>query len=80
MKDSGWLVARKLRPATGEELLIARQGVVRAPLDPVGAVWVAGELWTAVADDGPLAEGEPVEVVAVEGLRLRVRRTPEGDR
>jgi membrane-bound serine protease (ClpP class) len=55
------------------ELLIGRLGVVRTPLDPEGTVWVAGELWTAGSEDGPLAAGEQVEVVAVEGLRLRVR-------
>ncbi|MFQ6102358.1 MAG: nodulation protein NfeD [Anaerolineae bacterium] len=69
------LRAQKLRPATGPEALLGRQGVVRAPLDPDGTVWVAGEVWTASADDGPLAEGEQVEVVAIEGLRLRVRRS-----
>jgi membrane-bound serine protease (ClpP class) len=67
------LRAQRARPATGAELLIGRLGVVRTPLDPQGTVWVAGELWTAGAEDGPLAEGEQVEVVAVEGLRLRVR-------
>jgi membrane-bound serine protease (ClpP class) len=67
------LRAQRARPATGVELLIGRLGVVRTPLDPEGTVWVAGELWTAGAEDGPLAEGEQVEVVAVEGLRLRVR-------
>ncbi|HUX75270.1 MAG TPA: nodulation protein NfeD [Anaerolineae bacterium] len=67
------LRAQRARPATGAELLIGRLGIVRTPLDPKGTVWVAGELWTAGAEDGPLAAGEQVEVVAVEGLRLRVR-------
>jgi membrane-bound serine protease (ClpP class) len=69
------LRAQKSRPVTGVESLVGQQGVVRLPLDPEGTVWLAGELWTAVADDGPLAEGEQVEVVAIEGLRLRVRRS-----
>jgi membrane-bound serine protease (ClpP class) len=59
--------------------LVGRRGTVRTPLDPDGIVWVAGEMWTAVTDEGPLAAGEPVEVVAAEGLRLRVRRSPEDD-
>jgi len=71
------LRAQGLKPVTGVEALIGRQGIVRAPLDPDGTVWVAGEIWTASADDGPIAEGELVEVVAVEGLRLRVRRSAE---
>jgi len=73
------LRAQRLRSVTGPESLIGRQGVVRAPLDPEGMVWVAGELWTAVADDGPLAEGEQVEIVAIEGLRLWVRRRQGGE-
>jgi membrane-bound serine protease (ClpP class) len=68
------LRVQKLRPVTGVESLVGRQGVVRTPLDPQGTVWVEGELWTAVADDGPLAEGQRVEVLKAEGLRLRVRR------
>ncbi len=71
------LRAQKLQPATGAESLIGRQAVVRAPLDPDGTVWVAGEVWTASADDGPIAAGEQVEIVGVEGLRLRVRQCSE---
>ncbi len=56
---------------------VVAKGLRAQRLDPEGTVWVAGELWTAVGEDGPLAEGEPVEVVAVDGLRLRVRRTEE---
>ena len=68
------LRAQRLQLLTGAEVLVGRQAVVRSLLDPEGTVWVAGELWTAVADDGPLALDERVEVVAVEGLRLRVPR------
>ncbi|MBU0703369.1 MAG: nodulation protein NfeD [Chloroflexi bacterium] len=71
------LRALRLKPVTGAESLIGRHGTVRAPLDPNGTVWVAGEIWTASADDGPFAEGERVEIVAVEGLRLRVQRSTE---
>jgi membrane-bound serine protease (ClpP class) len=71
------LRVQRLQPVTGAELLVGRQGVVRSSLDPEGTVWVAGELWTAVPDDAPLVQGERVEVVAVEGLRLRVRRSSD---
>jgi membrane-bound ClpP family serine protease len=36
-------------------------------------VHVKGEMWTAVADNGPIDDGQAVRVVALEGLRLRVR-------
>ncbi len=68
------LRAQKMRPATGPESLPGRTGVVRAPLDPDGTVWVEGEVWTASSASGnAIPAGEAVEVVAVEGLRLRVR-------
>ena len=38
---------------------------------------VHGELWRAVAQDGPVAEGEPVEVVDVDGLTLTVVKAAE---
>jgi len=37
---------------------VGRVGAVRTALDPDETVWVTGELWTAVADDGPLAAEE----------------------
>lgn len=73
------LRAQRLRPVTGTVSLVGRSGTVRSSLDPEGTVWVAGELWTATAEDGPLVEGERVQVVAVDGLRLRVRQSPEGE-
>ncbi len=60
------------RKAIPEEV-IGQRGVVTAPLTPVGTVQVAGELWTAFADE-PLAVGEEVEVVALDGLKVRVKR------
>lgn len=57
----------------GGESLVGAEGVARSDLSPDGTVHVAGEMWTATADDGRIAEGERVRVIAVEGLRLRVR-------
>jgi membrane protein implicated in regulation of membrane protease activity len=41
-------------------------------------VQVAGELWSAelTPEAAPVAVGELVEVVAMDGLRLRVRPAP----
>lgn len=54
--------------------LIGRPAVVRSPLNPGGTVYVAGEAWSAMAEDGAVAEGETVVVVGVEGLMLSVRK------
>ncbi len=67
--------------ATGAEGLLAARGEARTALDPRGKVFVHGELWNAVAE-GPLGEGRvergrPVEIVAVDGLTLRVRPVGE---
>ena len=58
--------------ATGAEGMLHEVGTARSPVAPRGKVFVHGEIWNAVADE-PVASGEPVEVVAVEGLTLKVR-------
>jgi membrane-bound ClpP family serine protease len=62
------------QPQTGAEGMIGAQGEVIASIssDHKGWVRVHGELWQAAADEF-IAKGAVVEVVAVEGLLLRVR-------
>jgi membrane-bound serine protease (ClpP class) len=60
------------RPITGAAAMVGGTGVARSALDPAGDVLVQGELWRAVADDGPIAIGETVRVTAVDGLTLKV--------
>jgi membrane-bound serine protease (ClpP class) len=64
---------RGKKPVTGREGLIGQVGEVRTPLDPKGTVFVTGELWSAVSDDGRVAVGQRVEVVGLSGLTLSVR-------
>lgn len=52
------------------------RGVASTPLAPEGTVLVLNEHWSAVAEGEAIELGEAVEVVAREGLRLRVRRAP----
>lgn len=61
-------------PATGREGLVGHPAVAYSALDPVGYVFVEGERWSAISEDGTIREGEPVIVVNKEGFRLRVRR------
>ena len=60
------------RPMTGAAGMVGGTGVARSALDPLGDVLVQGELWRAVAEDGPIAIGETVRVTAVNGLTLKV--------
>jgi membrane-bound serine protease (ClpP class) len=67
------LRSRKWKNSTGREELIGAQGVVVAPVGggTEGMIRVHGELWQAVSPR-PLAEGKPVRVVRVDGLKLYV--------
>ncbi len=66
--------ALRSRPSTGEASLLGQVGIARSALAPAGQIMIQGELWRAVAEDGTVAEGEPVKVIAVEGLTLKVTR------
>jgi membrane-bound serine protease (ClpP class) len=77
----GWLVVRtqRRRSSVGAEGMVGELGQVRRVLVPGRRVkvFVHGEYWDADADE-PLAEGETIEVTAVNGLRVRVRRRSAG--
>ena len=64
------------RPAsTGAAGMMGQVGVVKRALDPEGQVLIGGELWQAVAEDGPVAAGEMVRVARMDGLTLTVTRS-----
>ena len=65
--------AQRRRAQTGAEGFVGRRGSAETALDPEGWVLVDGERWRARAEER-IASGERVEVVSVEGLRLRVRK------
>lgn len=60
--------------------LAGATGITVSPLNPDGTILVRNEQWSAVADGEAIDPGEAVEVLAREGLKLRVRRVvPAGD-
>jgi membrane-bound serine protease (ClpP class) len=71
-------IGRVVRRAqtTGVEELVGMIGVAETRLDPSGTVLIHGEYWRADASE-PIEARERVETVAVDGLRLRVRRAPK---
>ncbi|OGO13494.1 MAG: hypothetical protein A2Z66_12530 [Chloroflexi bacterium RBG_13_66_10] len=72
-----WLAIRKVlasaraKPAHDPSAVKGLVGEVRSALDPIGSVYVGGELWTARAARH-VAEGKLVRVVDLDGLMLTV--------
>jgi membrane-bound serine protease (ClpP class) len=69
---AGWLVykAARSKPFIGQEGLVGKIGEVRSN----GFVYVDGALWKAVSDE-PLEVGDRVEVLSVDKLTLKVKKT-----
>lgn len=68
------LRAQRRPVAVGAETLVGQVGEARSP----NSVQVAGELWSAEGMDGALEAGEKIEVAAVKGLRLLVKKKKGG--
>ncbi|MCY4578311.1 MAG: hypothetical protein OXD31_04620 [Chloroflexi bacterium] len=63
---------------TDPKRLIGQIGTATTALNPRGSVLIAGEQWTALADSGkPVAVGERVIILEVEGLVLKVFKADE---
>ena len=66
----------------GVDEMIGMVGKCAGALDPEGRVFIRGEYWSSIlvdheAGDSALATGDVVEVVAVNGLKLQVRRAQQ---
>jgi membrane-bound serine protease (ClpP class) len=68
------LRARHRPVLTGIQRVAGRTGIAKTKLAPRGVVLVNGEDWNAVADPSPVAQGDAVTVVSVDGLTLHVRK------
>ncbi|MBI2252340.1 MAG: nodulation protein NfeD [Armatimonadetes bacterium] len=70
------MVARGLRkkPVSGKEEIIGSIGIAKANLEPVGLVFILGELWKAKVLKGTIKEGEKVKVIKLDGLNLIVEK------
>ena len=70
--------AQLARPVTGRSGMIEQPGRTTEPIPAGGAgtVLTHGELWSATSDE-EIGADESVRVVAVDGMRLIVKRRPE---
>jgi len=58
----------------GRDAVVGHVGEARSDLDPKGQIFVNGALWTATSESGRIEKGEKVDVTAMEGLKLTVRK------
>ncbi len=79
------IAALRVQSTLDPSLVLNQIGDVRTLLDPVGTVYVGGELWSAWADE-MIPVGSEIRVKEREGLMLKVERfegvdqgTEEGD-
>jgi membrane-bound serine protease (ClpP class) len=70
--------AQRRKPSTGSEGLIGERGVTTTDIDGAGQAFIHGELWSVEAAER-IGKGEVVEVISMEGLKLRIRRTGSPD-
>jgi membrane-bound ClpP family serine protease len=66
--------AHKRQVSAGKEELIGRTAEVTAALKPKGVVFVDGERWTAISEQGRVQTGEEVIITKVDGLKLWVTK------
>lgn len=67
------LAAHRRRLTTGREGLIGEKGLAQSPIAATGKVFIHGEYWEARSDE-PIAAGDKVVVLEVDGMLLKVRK------
>ena len=70
------LRALKAPIRTGQESVVGKTGFAKTDFAPDGTVRVGSELWSAEKANSTeaISKGERIEVVEVEGLRLKVKK------
>lgn len=66
--------AHRQQIGAGREELLGKIAEVRTALKPKGTVFVEGERWAAIAEQGRVEPGEEVIITKVDGLKLWVIR------
>ncbi len=66
--------AHRHQVSAGREELIGKTAEVKVALEPKGIVFIQGERWTAISEQGRVQPGEEVIITKVDGLKLRVTK------
>ncbi len=66
--------AHRKQAKTGWEELIGKTALVKVALNPEGTVFLKGERWSAISEEGVVKPGEEVIINKIEGLTLYVTK------
>jgi membrane-bound serine protease (ClpP class) len=66
--------AHKYRAYTGREDIIGGTGIAKSVLDPKGNILFRGELWLAESESGTINAEEEVDIIGIDGLKLKVTK------
>lgn len=64
--------ALRRKTISGKEGILGATGIVTVDLNPNGEAQILGERWSAFTDQGRIEVGEKVQVVEMNGLRVKV--------
>ena len=67
--------AHRHQVSAGREDLIGKAAEVKTALNPKGTVFIEGELWTAVSEDGQAEPGDEVVITKVDRLKVWVTKS-----
>ncbi len=71
------LKAQRAKPVIGSEALLRETGTSLETLDPMGTVFVHGEIWAAESVSGIIRKGERIRVVDRQNFKLLVEAIPK---
>jgi membrane-bound ClpP family serine protease len=66
--------AHRYQISAGREELIGKIAEVQTVMEPKGTVFIEGERWTAISENGRVEPGEEVIVTKVNGLKMWVAK------
>ena len=67
--------AHQGRILAGREEMLGKTAVADTALDPKGVVFIDGERWTAISEQGQIEPDEEVVITRMQGLKLYVKKT-----
>jgi membrane-bound serine protease (ClpP class) len=66
--------AHRFKIGAGKEEMIGKTAVVKTALNPKGTVFVEGEQWSAISEEGRIEPGEEVTIHKVDRLKIYVTK------